>query len=311
MPRNIFPPDLRDHSERDYSSLLSRTVRRSTDGPAQLEAREQSNELRPDSTSFFRFPRKPEALDTPRAYYFGEQAYLLRESEVRTLGEIGAFRAVAAEDLCRLGYAGDGQRMAREIRRLRDQALVSEKTVLNHKRSLRLIALTRKGARLAAQAEIVPPQQVLFHGFVRPRDAKHDADLYRLYYAEAERITRAGGHIARIVLDYELKRALNRDLASLSPEEQPSREARERIAKRHGLTLVEEKIAIPDIRIEYDNAEMERSSLDLELATRNYRSRALAEKAIAGFSLYALREDASRIRRVLDDLEISTEIISL
>ena len=64
-------------------------------------------------------------------------------------------------------------------------------------------------------------------------------------------------------------------------------------------------------RIEYDNAEMERSSLDLELATRNYRSRALAEKAIAGFSLYALREDASRIRRVLDDLEISTEIISL
>jgi hypothetical protein len=311
MPRDIFFHDPRDHSERDYPTLPARTPRRSTDGSPQLEEREQNNEPRPDSISFFAFTRKPEALDSPRAYYLGEQAYFLRESEVRTLGEIGAFRAVAAEDLGRLGYAGDTRRMEREIRRLRDQTLVSEKTVLDRKRSLRLVALTRKGARLAENSEIVPPQQVLFHGFVRPRDAKHDADLYRLYHAEAERITRARGRITRIVLDDELKSTLNRDLAFLSPEEQPSREARERIARRHGLTVVQEKIAIPDIRIEYDNAEMERESLDLELATRNYRSRALAEKAEAGFSFYAPREDAPRIRRVLDQLEISAEILSL
>jgi hypothetical protein len=56
---------------------------------------------------------------------------------------------------------------------------------------------------------------------------------------------------------------------------------------------------------------MERQHLDLELATRNYRPRALAEKAKAGFSLYARREDASRLRRVLDESEITARILSL
>ena len=86
---------------------------------------------------------------------------------------------------------------------------------------------------------------------------------------------------------------------------------RERIAERHGLSLVNGKIPVPDMRLEYDSAEMERKHLDLELATRNYRPRALAEKAKAGFSLYALREDASRLRRILDEREITREIFSL
>ena len=50
---------------------------------------------------------------------------------------------------------------------------------------------------------------------------------------------------------------------------------------------------------------------DLELVTRNYRPQALVEKAKAGFSLYARREDASRLRRVLDEREITAEILSL
>ena len=71
------------------------------------------------------------------------------------------------------------------------------------------------------------------------------------------------------------------------------------------------RIPVPDLRVEYDTAEMEHKRLDLELATRNYRPRALAEKAKAGFSLYALRDDASRLRRVLDEREITAEIFSL
>jgi hypothetical protein len=56
---------------------------------------------------------------------------------------------------------------------------------------------------------------------------------------------------------------------------------------------------------------MDRKHVDLELATRNYRPRSLAEKAKAGFSLYAPREDASRLRRILDQNEITAEILSL
>jgi hypothetical protein len=49
----------------------------------------------------------------------------------------------------------------------------------------------------------------------------------------------------------------------------------------------------------------------LELATRNYRPRALAQKAKAGFSIYAPREDASKLRRILDETELSARIFSL
>jgi hypothetical protein len=255
--------------------------------------------------------RRPEALDSPRAHELGDRAYFLRESELHTLVEVGTFRAVVASDLARTSYGGDTQRMEREIRRLKEQSLVSEKVVrADRNHTIRLFALTKKGARLTRNSGVVPEDQVLYHGFVKPREAKHDADLYRLYHAQAERIEAAGGHVTRIVLDYELKRHLNRDLASLPLEEQ-SDEARERIAERHGLSLVNEKIQVPDMRIEYDTAEMERKHLDLELATRNYRPRALAEKAKAGFSFYALREDASRLRRVLDEREITAEILSL
>lgn len=253
----------------------------------------------------------PEALDTPRAHYLGDRAYFLRESELRTLAEVGTFRVVAAPDLARIGYDGDARRMEREIRRLNGQSLLSEKVVRGDRnQTIRLFALTRKGAWLVRNSGVTSEQQIIYHGFVKPREAKHDADLYRLYQAQAERIERAGGRAIRVLLDYELKRKLNRDLASLPPEEQ-TEEAREQIAHRYGLALVGGKIPVPDMRIEYDTPEMERKHLDLELATRNYRPRALAEKASAGFSLYARREDASRLRRVLDEREITAEILSL
>jgi hypothetical protein len=248
------------------------------------------------------------ALDSPRAYYCANRVYLLRESELRTLAEIGTFRAIAAADLGRLGYGGDSKRMERDVRHLRDDGLVSEKVVrADRKSTLRLLALTREGARLTRQSALVSEDQTLFHGFVKLHEAKHDASLYRLYHAQAQRIESSGGRVTRVVLGHELQRNLNRELAALEswPEE------RERIALRHGLAVVDEKVPIPDMRIEYDTADMERGHLDVELATRNYRPQALSEKARAGFSLYALPEDAPRLRRVLDQRKIAAPIVSL
>jgi hypothetical protein len=42
-----------------------------------------------------------------------------------------------------------------------------------------------------------------------------------------------------------------------------------------------------------------------------YRGRNLAEKVRAGFSIYAHAEDASKLRRVLDQQELTAEILSL
>jgi hypothetical protein len=75
--------------------------------------------------------------------------------------------------------------------------------------------------------------------------------------------------------------------------------------------MVNGKIPLPDLRIEYETAELEVRHVDLELATRDYRPRGLADKAKAGFSLYCRPEDATRLRRVLDEREITSGILSL
>jgi hypothetical protein len=255
--------------------------------------------------------RLPEALDLPRAHYIGGRAYFVRDSELKTLAEVGTFRVVAASDLARVSYGGDASRMEREIRRLRQQALLSEKRGAGDRnKSLRLLALTKQGRRVVRKSGRVADEQAIYHGFAKPREATHDADLYRLYQQQLERIESAGGHVTRVVLDYELKRNLNRDLEALH-EAGRSPEALEQIAGRHGLSVVHGKIPVPDLRVEYETAEMDRQHLDLELATRNYRPRALAEKVKAGFSLYARHQDVSRLRRVLDERQITATILPL
>jgi predicted kinase len=156
----------------------------------------------------------------------------------------------------------------------------------------------------------VPQRQAIYHGLVKPRELKHDAALYRLYQKEANRIVQAGGRPLRVVLDYELKRNMQRELAGLGEAAQ-TRDAREQVAARHGLALVGDRIQIPDLRLEYETADHEHRETNLELATRNYRPQALAQKAKAGFSIYAPSEDASKLRRILDVSELTARIFSL
>jgi len=46
--------------------------------------------------------------------------------------------------------------------------------------------------------------------------------------------------------------------------------------------VVDGKVSLPDLRIEYTNEEMEVARVDLELATDHYHAGHLAEKARAG-----------------------------
>jgi len=310
MSRDAFSHDPRTESEKDSPASISPGNAPVSDASRDVEvqpADRNSGSLR----ARLRADRKPEALDTPRVRTLGKRAYFLRDSELQTLIEVGTFRVVAAQDLGRIGYAGDPERMERETRRLRQQLLLAERVIrADRNKTVRLFALTKQGARLARSSGAVAEGQNIFHGFVKPREAKHDADLYRLYHAHAAKIEQAGGRVNRVILDYDLKRNVNRELARLAPHQLTS-EAREQIAERHGLALVNGKIPVPDMRLEYNTADMEHRHVDLELATRSYRPRALAEKANAGFSLYSRREDAPRLRRVMDEREITAEILSL
>jgi hypothetical protein len=255
--------------------------------------------------------RRPEREDSARAYLLCDRTFLLRDSQLVAMTELGRFRVVAAADLARFAYGSDNARMERDVRRLREQGLVCERTLATSgRKTLRVLTLTKTGKRLVQNMRRVPEDQRLYHGIVKPRDVKHDAELYHLYQTEVARIENAGGKPLRVLLDYELQGNLNRDRAKLGKQTSDPQEI-ERLAARHGLVVVDGKIPLPDIRIEYQTAEWELERVDLELATRHYRPRGVAEKAKAGFSLYSQREDAPRLRRILDNQELTARILSL
>jgi hypothetical protein len=249
--------------------------------------------------------------DVERAYYLRDRTYLLRDSELHSMKEIGKFRVIATADLATYAYSEDSKRMEKDLERLKGEFLVSEKTIeIAQKKTLRVVTLTKGGHRFLKGTNQVPDDQAIYHGLVKSREAQHDADLYRLYQKEASRIEGAGGRLDRVILDYEIKQNLNRDLARLGPEkDNPDRKAE--VAQKHRLEMVNGKIPVPDMRLEYENAEHALERVDLELATREYRPRALTAKAKAGFSIYGRAEDASRLRRILDERELTREVLTL
>jgi hypothetical protein len=242
-----------------------------------------------------------------------DRTYNLRDSEIRILVEIGSFRAVRTKDLVESRYRGDDRQADQDLRNLKAQGLIQQKT-LPGKEKEPLLTLTRQAHQFLDRnrPQELPQDQALYHGFVKPREARHDAEVYRLYQKVASDIEREGGTKLRVVLDFELKRNLYRDLAKLKdlPLEQQTEE-RERIAQEHGLKVVNGKISLPDLRIEYETRDHEQARVDLELATQDYRERGLAEKSKAGFSIYAPASEADRLRAALKDPELTREILSL
>jgi hypothetical protein len=196
--------------------------------------------------------------------------------------------------------------MQEDLRNLLRQGLIRSGTFEGPEHSPReLLTLTKRGYRLLRANRVVPNEQAIYHGFVKPRETNHDADLYKLYDKEVARVVKEGGRNPRVILDFELKRKINRDLAKFG------REARPEIAKRQGLRVVRERIPVPDVRIEYEKPSGDMARVDLELVTEHYRGRSLADKVKAGFSLYTPRGEGDRLRRVLDRRELTAEILSL
>ena len=129
----------------------------------------------------------------------------------------------------------------------------------------------------------VPHDQEICAGFVKPREAKHDAELYRVYQREGDRIERRAGIVRSVLLDFELKKKVNRDLTRLGPRR--TIQTRSTTAGRHGLRVVHGRIPVPDLRIEYEMQDQSITRVNLELTTEDCRPRQLADKARAGFTL--------------------------
>ncbi len=306
MSRDFTPPDFSDLG-RDLSDADARPVDRPSQdrdqGERTLPPRAQQRP--PEHTHEDRRPEIP-FRDGRAVLYDRDRGYCLNESEVRTIVELGKFRVISANDLSEHAYAGNRELAERDVQNLVRQGLVRKGTFDGPEATPRqLLTLSKRGHRLLRANRLAPQGQAVYYGFVKPREANHDADLYRLYHKEAARIEEKGGRNLRVILDYELKRKINREIARLGTEARPE------IAARHGLQVVRNKIPVPDLRIEYETPDGDATRVNLELVTEHYRGRHVADKVHAGFSLYTPHGEADHLRRVLDQHELTAEILSL
>lgn len=242
-----------------------------------------------------------------------DRTYALRPSEIHTLTEVGKFRVVGVEYLATFAYNGDRERMQGDLRSLSRQGLIEQRgTTPLKKESRRVLTLTERGERLIRRRGFVPDDQAIYSGLVKPKEAEHDTDLYRMYHKAADEIERKGGKVLGVQLDYELKEKLYQRMgrAQARGQGEPKR-LKETFARDLQLPVVRGKVSFRDLRIAYATQENEIARLDLELATRHYHAGHIAEKARAGFQLYARPQDTAGLRRVRDEHEITATILSL
>jgi len=248
------------------------------------------------------------------SYADRDKDYPLRDSEIHVLVEIGKFRVVGTQDLTEFAYNGERSRMVNDVENLVAQGFAHRTQIPDTDNGPReVLTLTKQGHRFLARGKVTPAEQVVYHGLKKSKEALHDADLYRLYHKAADEIESAGGRVLRVKLDYEIKEELYSRLARAACDKtRDSSEIRKSIANSYHLKTDGGRIPIPDLRIEYlkenDNQIQHR---DLELATDHYRPRGLAQKARAGFQIYARRHEADRLRRIRDDQDLSAAIFRL
>jgi hypothetical protein len=217
-------------------------------------------------------------------------------------------------DLERFAYGGDSVRKREDVRSLREQGLVEQRSIKSERnQSISVLTLTDEGLAAAKQFREEGSGQEFYRGFVKAKEIDHDAALYRMFQAEAAEIRANGGSVRRVELDFEIKRELNRDL-SKAAEEGPEAfdQAQRQIAFRHGLRVVRGHVQVPDVRIEYESDQGVSSRVNLELTTDHYKRAQISAKAQAGFRLYSLGGDSSGGGSpVRDEREFTAGILSI
>lgn len=212
--------------------------------------------------------------------------------QTETMREIGRFRLINLEHLAAHRYDGRESDLREDLANLR--SLVETRTVIDRKanRTIEVAVLTAKGKSMLKsdhREQSFYNGRALFDRFVRPREVFHDAMIYPAYQDAAKRLEAKGATVDRIVLDHELKGLKARETNKPRPgrkENGPlTRAEQDAIARGLQLKVINGKVHIPDLRIEYTDKDGEAKILDLEITTSSYRGAAKAAKAAAGFAL--------------------------
>ena len=159
-----------------------------------------------------------------------------------------------------------------------------------------MVSLTRTGRNSVKRTPAFDRSQTIYAGMVKRREAFHDSNLYRMYQEHAARLGRESKSVRKVSLDFELKRDYLRDLRRREKQSgKACGELAAEVAQEHELPVQGGKVQYPDVRIEYEMPGGEIGRVDLELATASYHAGHIAQKAQAGFVLYASHADAGRL----------------
>jgi DNA-binding MarR family transcriptional regulator len=223
-----------------------------------------------------------------------QRTYELSGSDVRLLATVGAFRAVPRRDVEPPDGRVPGGR-DRQIEHLRSAGLIETRPFGAGRSRTTLVTLTERGRDLldAAQDRSLDDRQRFYAGFARRPEITHDAHFHQAYERAAKAIRERGGHVRRVVLDYELKREYQRFLQERNRQKRDSDGRPDRAADEvrewalaHRLPYEDEHVQFPDVRIEYENRDGRREIEDLEIITPHYRGAHAAAKGRSGFQQY-------------------------
>ncbi len=222
------------------------------------------------------------------------------------LTDIGVHGAVSYRDLADTRFGGHPYTTRRAVNAWKRDGLVSETTATGPKGSpFKVLTLTRKGvaeARKVAAKRGMHPQQRILLARTRSAQAAHDTAVYRACRKERRRLIEQGATLRRIRLDTELKSAVARrsEAARKKDGKRAADAERRRIARELGLPVDDQgRVLYPDAQIEYADAGGRTGRVNIEVASGNYRERAVLAKAAAGFAMHANGPAAAGLLRRL------------
>lgn len=208
-----------------------------------------------------------------------DRTYLINGREMQTLRTIGKFRIVQKDYL-----------RPYRIKKLLDAGLVEQHSLYPRADEARMdvLVLTAEGLELVKRNRGEEDNQAYHSGTIKgrlkkPREVAHDASIYSAYLKEAQEIKAAGGKVKRVILDHELKSQMATELNRFS-ELTPS-ERRERFGREMKLPVKDDKLVLPDVRIEYLDAEGREQHKDIEVVTKHYRGAAMSRASSSGFKV--------------------------
>ncbi|HEV2381823.1 MAG TPA: hypothetical protein VG206_18800 [Terriglobia bacterium] len=193
-----------------------------------------------------------------------QRPYSIRDFELGTPAGIGTLPSVTLNDLSRYRYGSDEARPHRHLENLDRRGLIRRR-ITNPDRAVYLASTSQAHCFVEShRLSGLNAQWVLYHRFVKPREAGHDTALYRLYQQDVERMQAQGGRLERVILRFELK-TINRELSQIAswPESAQIHHKQE-TAHELGLTV---RLLVLDLQLEYETSDRELARANLNLAT--------------------------------------------